>query len=151
MFKRIVVASDLSADSIPVLRAALALARAQQAEEVLAVHVIAPWFEARHWEAAPFEDEVRAHRALIRREEEAVALRLRKQIEEAGAGAPQPPIRVAVTPGSPAEGVVAFAAEMKADLILIGTRGRRDTIGSVAERVVRTAGRPVLVFPAGQP
>jgi nucleotide-binding universal stress UspA family protein len=148
MFKRIVVASDLSPESMPVLRVALALARDQKAEELLAVHVIAPWFEARHWESPPFEEEIRAHRALIRREEEAVALRLRRQIEEAAAGQPLPPLRVAVAPGSPADAIVAFAADMNADLIVLGTRGRRDTIGSVAERVVRIAGRAVLVTPA---
>jgi nucleotide-binding universal stress UspA family protein len=150
MFHRIVVASDLSAEAMSALRAALTLARLHGAEELLAVHVIAPWLEARRWETPPFEEEVRAHRALIRREEEAVAIRLRKQIDEVAGERPLPPLRVAVTPGSPADAIVAFAADLKADLIVLGTHGRRDSIGSVAERVVRTAGRPVLVVPAAR-
>ena len=50
--------------------------------------------------------------------------------------------------GSPWEEVRGKAAELDADLIVIGYQGqshtRTDRIGSVAERIVRTADRPVL-------
>ena len=50
--------------------------------------------------------------------------------------------------GQPAQEIVARAHAIKADLIVIGTHGRsgfvRFMVGSVAERVVRTATVPVL-------
>lgn len=50
---------------------------------------------------------------------------------------------------SPADAIVAYAKEMHADIIVIGTHGRegmsRLFLGSVAERVVRSAPCPVLV------
>ncbi|MEZ4297327.1 MAG: universal stress protein [Polyangiaceae bacterium] len=51
--------------------------------------------------------------------------------------------------GAPAREIVWLAAHVEADLIVLGTHGRtgvrRALLGSVAERVVRTAGCPVLV------
>lgn len=48
--------------------------------------------------------------------------------------------------GIPQEEIVAYADEIDADLIVVGYQGHshRNRIGSVAERVVREAGRPVL-------
>jgi nucleotide-binding universal stress UspA family protein len=50
--------------------------------------------------------------------------------------------------GEPAADIVRFAHEHKSDLIVVGTHGRRGlgrlVLGSVAERVVRTADVPVL-------
>lgn len=48
--------------------------------------------------------------------------------------------------GVPQEEIVAYADEIDADLIIVGYQGQshRNRIGSVAERVVRHAGRPVL-------
>lgn len=51
--------------------------------------------------------------------------------------------------GDPAEKIVALAAKVNADLVILGTHGRtgikRLLLGSVAEKVVRLAGCPVLV------
>jgi nucleotide-binding universal stress UspA family protein len=51
--------------------------------------------------------------------------------------------------GAPSREIVWLAAHLQADLIVIGTHGRtglkRALLGSVAERVVRLAGCPVLV------
>jgi hypothetical protein len=51
--------------------------------------------------------------------------------------------------GEPAQEIVSLAAALDADLIVVGTHGRRGirraVLGSVAERVVRTAGCPVFV------
>ena len=53
-----------------------------------------------------------------------------------------------VTFGRPFEEIVRFAKEHQIDLIVIGSHGRRGLshllLGSVAERVVRVAGCPVL-------
>lgn len=56
---------------------------------------------------------------------------------------------VHVLVGSPAQEITWLAAHLDADLIVLGTHGRRGVgrfmLGSVAEVVVRTAGCPVLV------
>jgi nucleotide-binding universal stress UspA family protein len=53
-----------------------------------------------------------------------------------------------VTIGAPARAIVTLAAQIDADLIVVGTHGRRGIrraiLGSVAEEVVRTAGCPVF-------
>lgn len=52
--------------------------------------------------------------------------------------------------GRPSEEIVSYADEIDADLIVLGYQGRShtktDTIGSVTDRVVRSAGRPTLVI-----
>lgn len=56
--------------------------------------------------------------------------------------------RSALREGVPAREIVAQAREMGADLVVMGTRGRegleRLVLGSVAEKVVRTAPCPVM-------
>ena len=51
---------------------------------------------------------------------------------------------------SPASSIVAYATEIQADVIVMGTHGRSGTaigtIGSVAEQVVRSASCPVLTL-----
>ena len=53
-----------------------------------------------------------------------------------------------ITSTSPAEAIVLYAKDARVDLIVMGTRGRGGLthffLGSVAERVVRTAPCPVL-------
>jgi nucleotide-binding universal stress UspA family protein len=51
-----------------------------------------------------------------------------------------------VKDGRAVDSIVSTAAERDCDLIVIGTRGRPTTLGSVAEQVVRSANRPVLVI-----
>jgi nucleotide-binding universal stress UspA family protein len=57
-------------------------------------------------------------------------------------------VRWMTRPGVPAEAIVAVAAGESAELIVIGTHGRgpfnRFLLGSVADRVIRTAACPVL-------
>lgn len=58
-------------------------------------------------------------------------------------------LTTAVLTGSPAHAIVKYAEEQQADLIVIGSHGRgavsRLLLGSVAERVLHLAGRPVFV------
>lgn len=60
------------------------------------------------------------------------------------------PIVSALRTGVPWEEANAYAAEIDADLIVIGTHGRRGLaralLGSVSEHVIRTTPRPVLVI-----
>ena len=57
--------------------------------------------------------------------------------------------------GFPAKDIVRLATEVQADLIVLGTHGRRGMshllVGSVAERVVRTAPCPVLTVRRAEP
>ena len=61
------------------------------------------------------------------------------------------PVVIASAPGAPAEAIVRYAAANKISLVVVGTHGRtgfsRALLGSVAERVVRTAPCPVLTVP----
>lgn len=69
---------------------------------------------------------------------------------EAAHGRPAPKVTIHSEQGDPAEQLVRAAAELDADLIMLGTHGRtgikRILLGSVAERVVRLAGCPVFVI-----
>jgi nucleotide-binding universal stress UspA family protein len=57
-------------------------------------------------------------------------------------------VPVVMTSAAPAAAIVQYAKEHNVDLIILGTHGRgtiaKVFMGSVAERVVRTAGCPVL-------
>jgi nucleotide-binding universal stress UspA family protein len=72
------------------------------------------------------------------------ARRLANRAREAGVDA-----TVAVRTGRPHEAVLDYADEIDADLVTLGSHGRtgveRVLLGSVAERVLRTATKPVLV------
>jgi len=71
------------------------------------------------------------------------------RLVEAGAVKSLPTIEVHGMSGLPAEEIIWLAASLDADYIVMGTRGRRGIkrllLGSVAERVVRVAGCPVVV------
>ncbi len=58
-------------------------------------------------------------------------------------------IETLIREGSPAKEIVESASQEKADLIILGTASRtgldRFLLGSVSEKVLRTADRPVLV------
>jgi nucleotide-binding universal stress UspA family protein len=60
------------------------------------------------------------------------------------------PLSGVLRDGVPWEEINAVAAETKADLVIIGTHGRRGLmralLGSVAENVIRTTSLPVLVI-----
>jgi nucleotide-binding universal stress UspA family protein len=64
---------------------------------------------------------------------------------------PSVPVVTSVESGNPATQIVRYAERCGADLIVLGTHGRtgvsRALLGSVAERVVRTASCPVLAVP----
>jgi len=63
------------------------------------------------------------------------------------------PPRLHTTEGDAAGEIIRHAAELAADLIVMGTHGRggfdRFTLGSVAEKVLRKAPCPVLTLPPG--
>ena len=60
--------------------------------------------------------------------------------------------KIVVRRGAPWEKIHNVAADEGADLIVVGARGQRgmsEVLGSVAERLVRAATRPVLIVPHG--
>jgi nucleotide-binding universal stress UspA family protein len=73
----------------------------------------------------------------------------------AAEGAPGIAIEAVVREGNPAREILEQATSMKADLLVVGTHGRsgfeRLVLGSVAEKVLRKAGCPVLTVPRGLP
>ncbi|HEY6562505.1 MAG TPA: universal stress protein [Polyangiaceae bacterium] len=80
---------------------------------------------------------------------EARALLERAKGEASSLGVPQ--VETNLIDGRPFHEIVRFAEQGDYDLIVMGTHGRsgfnRVLLGSVAERVVRGAGRPVLTVP----
>jgi nucleotide-binding universal stress UspA family protein len=73
----------------------------------------------------------------------------RGQLEQIRPLNPRIPVRHVLLAGSPAEEIIQYASEARADLIVLGTHGRtgleRLLMGSVAEKVLRGAPCSVLV------
>ena len=65
------------------------------------------------------------------------------------------PVRGVLRTGNPYEETNRVAEEIGADIIVIGTHGRRGLaralLGSIAENIIRTATRPVLVVHGPRP
>jgi len=72
--------------------------------------------------------------------------------DAAAQAGPDVPVTMSAPHGDPADEILRYADRHAIDLIVVGTHGRtgfsRMLLGSVAERVVRGAARPVLVVPA---
>lgn len=85
-------------------------------------------------------------------EEQGLTVLFARLIEALGTSVP---VVVASHGGDAAEEIVRYAQQHAIDLIVLGTHGRtgftRALLGSVAERVVRTAPCPVLTVPPGAP
>lgn len=132
MFTKILLPTDFTASA----DAALALARRAFPEaERLLLHVLEP-----QRIASSLTSSVSA-----REDRDAFEARLLAQLE--ASALPGETCKVAV--GTPVDTIVAEADAWNADLIVMGTHGRTGLAlflnGSVAERVVRTARRPVLI------
>ncbi len=140
VFSRILVPTDFSAGSETAWRAAQRLAGAVGAELVL-VHV---FVEAPLFIEGPFAGErVREVYATARTW---VAEQLEKWAADARADGRV--VRTSLRVGVPHLEIVKAVKEEGADLVILGTHGRggidRALLGSVADRVIRTAPCPVL-------
>ncbi|MFB6217874.1 MAG: universal stress protein [Halobacteriaceae archaeon] len=86
--------------------------------------------------------------AMLREEGEEALAAVREAAEEGGVA-----VETELLEGTPAREIVAAAERTGADLVVMGTHGRggidRLLLGSVAERVVRTADVPVLTVRQG--
>ena len=153
-FRHVLVALDGSSAGEAVLEAAVALASLYHEAGCSLVQVIEPPF-AISGDLTVYPDQVDANRieqqqALARRNLERLAERARTL------GIPT----TAHVPVAPAVGahIVELADKLDADLIAVGTHGtdgrhgaERLLLGSVADKVVRGAGTPVLVVPIRPP
>lgn len=141
MFSSVLCPVDFSDHSIRALRHAAALAALARGR-VTAVHVAHPLLVAAS-EAGVNVSSVTDETG--RELREAVT----GVINEAGSWAPA--VSTAVTTGDAADDIVKYAADHAATVIVMGTHGltgyRKLLLGSVAERVLRSAPVPVLVLP----
>ncbi|SIT48914.1 Universal stress protein [Paraburkholderia ribeironis] len=146
MYTRILVAVDGSTTSRRAFEAALALAKSNGAvlRPLYVVENTPMYFEA------PGYDPSILRNSLI---EEGKGLRAEfaKAMAEQGVQG-EPAVSEASSLGDVSEVVLKAAADFNADLLVMGTHGRRGfqrlILGSVAERCVRQASLPVLLIPA---
>ena len=144
MFKRIIVAVDGSSTSTRALRAAINLAIDQHAQLTIAhvVDLVADNVDS------PYD--LTDYEASLRRSGEQVLKRATAMARKAGVEAKPRLLEVQQVSDRSADEVVRAAKQWKADLIVIGTHGRRGVshllLGSMAESVVRIAPTPVLLI-----
>ncbi|AIO39708.1 universal stress protein [Burkholderia sp. AU19243] len=147
MYSNILVALDGSETSSRALDAALNLA-AQTGARLTPVYVVdfmVPAYDTFAYDPSILVDAFREEGLRVT---EDAARRLKARDV---AGTPRI-VDVAPVGEDVAQRIVALAGELDADLIVMGTHGRRGFrrlfLGSVAERVLRHATRPVLMIPA---
>ena len=149
--KKIVCPTDFSEAGFPGVAAGAELARHLDATLIL-IHVVAPVpppmsagpdqvpFMVASFDVNSYEDE------LVKHYREKLEELVREKLGDVKTCCPT------VTIGLAADEIVRLAHDENADLIVIATHGRTGwrhmVFGSVAERVTRTAQRPVLVVPS---
>jgi nucleotide-binding universal stress UspA family protein len=144
MFKHILVAVDGSSTSNLALQQAIQLARESQASLRLlhAVYDNALDFEIEYADAP-------ALREALRRSGEAILSKSEALAQQAGVEAETKLLEIRRSNEHVAEAIAAEADAWPADLIVLGTHGRRGLrrllLGSVAEGVARIASKPVLL------
>ena len=144
-YRRILVAVDGSPTSMKGLREALRLAKAERAQLVI-LHVVNEYYAY----AMPDAGMAAVDLGPLLRDGG------KKIMARAAAGAAKQGVRpktvMRETIGGAAEPIVREARRQRADLIVLGTHGRRGVrrmvLGSDAEQVVRTAPVPVLLVRA---
>jgi nucleotide-binding universal stress UspA family protein len=149
-FRRIVVAHDLTYVSAPALRLAASLAR-ELGASLLVVHATeAPYQRATMLGHDTFSvDELELLASMARRSEAAARRVLQEEVD---ALVPPGTAEIVVRQGIPVDVVVRTARERECDLLVVGTHARRGLehvlLGSVAERLARSAPCPVLMATA---
>ena len=140
--ERILVPIDFSTNSMHALAAALSLTQRFGAE-LLLLHVVEPVYAAEPNMASADLT------TLLDAQERTADERLVRILASLGTHGQH--ARILVECGVPAQVIMEVARRTATDLIVIATHGRtglsRMLIGSVAERVVRRAGCPVLTVP----
>lgn len=142
MFRRIVVATDFSEGSTVAARYAASIARSYHGALEL-VHV---------WHVPP---ELMNEAALLGTDAISESRRRAEERLSLAQSALDLSATTRMLEGKPDAALVAHAAESRAELIVTGTQGRTGLahvlLGSVAERIARTADVPVLTVPTNAP
>ena len=139
--RRILCASDFSKTSGKALISAIDLAKANRARlTIVHAHVpIVPLVPEQYLEASTWDRVDTETRRWAERQVEKLVEKARKLGVRASA---------MMATGDPAQQIVRMARSKRADLIMVGTHGRRGFskffLGSVAERVIATAPCPVM-------
>ena len=139
-FQKILVAVDFSAASDHALKHAETLARALDAELFV---LNAYEFPSVNYAGVPYLPALGINEAVEAAAREGVDAIVRRLTETL------PNVKGITREGSPKDVIDLVARAVGADLVVVGTHGRRGVsralLGSVAERVVRTSHVPVLV------
>jgi universal stress protein A len=151
MIRKILVATDLTEASTLAVHAAIDLGQRLGAL-VTVLHVVEPPYEARRW-FAPSPTEAQFLRTIVGREKDATLRLMDEQVKAARLDrTSDAAVEIVVREGIPADDIVTAAQALGADMLVVGTHGRRGLqhliLGSVAERIVRTAPCPVLTVRA---
>lgn len=148
MFKRVIAAVDGSRTASRALRLAVDLAREQQAALCIAYAVD---LGSLYLAEAPID--LKELEASARKSGEQVLEKALASARKAGVQAGSRLLEVSRAGDRVADVISRFARRWRADLIVIGTHGRRGIkhvfLGSVAESVLRIAPVPVLLVRAG--
>ncbi len=141
--ERILVPTDFSAGSYAALGYAVFLARRMGAE-IEVIHIAEPSEHIDESTRVLGQDgSPQTYAQLVRASANAAMHRFLSDVP----GAQGLRIRPRIEVGKPAEVTLAVADRERFDLIVMGTRGRSGSegaVGSVAEKVIRSAGCPVL-------
>ena len=139
-FRRVLVAVDLSPTSEDVLRAAVALT-ADEATKLTVMHTV-KGVEAADAVQSPARWTVPEYRTHVLED-------ARESVEALVSAVPATlATRVVVSTGSAARAIVEHAADVNADLIVVGRSRGFTVLGSTALRVLRKNERALLVIPS---
>ena len=142
-FETILMPTDFSPPSDRALEYAVALAK-QSGAAIHLVHVVGHPIEMASWPESYYIEYAKLQQQLLDDAE--------RQIAGTARSISGVKVTTEVLEGSPARVIVSAAGDRKCQLIVMGTHGRSGlshlVLGSVAERVVRTAPCPVLTVPA---
>ena len=152
MYKTILCASDLGDNAQIVLSKAAELAQATGAHVHL-LHVLElPW-RADPWFTPYIQQDVDFFLNLAQRQQEAAKTQLEnlwKDVSSSTTHGKPIACEYIIREGVPADTIIAASQETQSDMIVMGTHGRHGLshflLGSVAERVVRTATCCVLTI-----
>ena len=143
-FRTVLIATDFSPGGQSASRQLERLLAGVTRARVHVVHVLEPLYLAATPEPIWIDVE-RTRQPEARRELERVATQLQSRL------GPTVGVRTHLLAGTAHDQICKLGAKLRADVIVVGTHGRTGLrhvlLGSVAERVVRHAARPVLTVP----